>query len=130
MFEKGETCGICGGDGRIGNTFGASKTCPSCMGSGRRAEDLGFRNVTKTKSDQGRQPSNGRVEKPGDKAVYLTAEGAQLAREVRDCPHLADAAKAALIGEIAQYENEHGSCTSTFLKKVRKRLRPADAKAK
>lgn len=125
MYEKGQTCGICGGDGRIGNTFGASKTCPGCMGSGRRGEDFGFRDVTKTKSSQGRQPASDKADRAGDKGVALTAEGAKLAREVRDCAHLTDATKTTLLSEIAQYEAVHGGCTNTFAKKIRKRLRPA-----
>ncbi|TMB25489.1 MAG: molecular chaperone DnaJ, partial [Deltaproteobacteria bacterium] len=35
----GETCRLCGGDGRIGNALGrSSATCPSCHGSGRRTD--------------------------------------------------------------------------------------------
>ena len=124
MYEKGQTCGICGGDGRIGNTFGATKTCPGCMGSGRRSEDFGFRDVTKTKASQGRQPATDTADRSGDRGVALSAEGAKLAREVRDSA-LPDPTKAALIAEIIQYESVHGGCTNTFSKKVRKRLRPA-----
>ena len=124
MFEKGESCGVCGGDGRISNAFGATKTCPGCTGSGRRGEDFGFRDVTKTKSNQGRGPGGATSERANDGKVFLSADGAKLAREVRDCTHLSDAAKAALMGEITQYEATHGGCTSTFQKKIRKRLRP------
>ena len=48
---EGETCRVCGGDGRIGNALGRSTaTCPGCHGSGRRAEESArFHDVTKTK---------------------------------------------------------------------------------
>ena len=47
-----DPCMICGGDGRISNSFGGSTaTCPACHGTGRRGEDGGFRDVTKTKPE-------------------------------------------------------------------------------
>ncbi len=119
-----ETCRLCGGDGRIGNALGGSSTtCPSCHGSGRRAEGVpGFHDVTKTK------PSHHRPAvaiSTGPKAP-TTAEGAQLAREVRACPVLAEDAKTRLIAEIMNHETMHGRCTKTFIKKVRKQTRPAN----
>lgn len=122
MSEHGQTCGICGGDGRIGNTFGASKTCPSCLGSGRRAEDRGFHDVTKTKTAPARGPQGGRGK---DGQVVLSQTAAALAREVRDCTTITDAVKKSLFNDIVQYEAAHGALTDTFLKKIRKRMRPA-----
>ena len=60
----GETCGICGGDGRIGNAFGLTTTCPGCHGSGKRSSETeGFRDVTKTKP--ARPSSTAASSKPG-----------------------------------------------------------------
>jgi hypothetical protein len=39
----------------------------------------------------------------------------------RDC---SDDTKARLIREIIEYEGSHGRCTQTFIKKVRKQVRP------
>jgi hypothetical protein len=120
----GESCGICGGDGRVSNSFsGSTATCPGCHGTGRRAEDTGFRDVTKTK------PSHFRpVVKPGAAVKQVgptTFEGTKLAEEVRDSPILSAATKTKLTLEIAEHEATHGNCTQTFIKKVRKQLRPA-----
>jgi hypothetical protein len=35
--------------------------------------------------------------------------------------------KAKLIREIMDYEGSHGSCTQTFIKKIRKQIRPRAA---
>jgi len=114
----GETCGICGGDGRIGNAFGLTTTCPGCHGSGlRSSETTGFRDVTKTKPAR---PST-----PASKQTWpLTFEGGQLAAEVQNSPACSPQTKAKLIREIMEYEGSHGACTETFIKKVRKQLRP------
>src|ERR1700679_3805421 len=89
-----ETCGVCGGDRRIGNSFGLTTTCPSCHGSGRKGESTGFRDVTKTKESHHR-PTNKApvVEKP---QWPTTFEGGQLATAVKGsaCP---EATKAKLI---------------------------------
>jgi DnaJ-class molecular chaperone len=116
-------CSICGGDGRISNAFGLIAKCPSCHGSGRRSEDTGFYDVTKTKASH-KQPTNRAptVEKqtwPG------TAAGALLATEIRDASKLTADVKARLTREIIDHEIKHGQCTQTFLKKVRKQVRPA-----
>jgi DnaJ-class molecular chaperone len=116
-----ELCRICGGDGRVGNAFGGSTArCPSCHGTGRRAESSpGFHDVTKTK------PSHYRPVAPiatGPK-VPVTAQGVQLASEV-NAALLSAEAKTKLIVEIVNHESTHGLCTKTFLKKVRKQLRP------
>ncbi len=119
---EGETCRMCGGDGRVGNALGGSSaTCPSCHGSGRRADTTyGFHDVTKTK------PSHQRPAAPvstGPKKP-VTPEGAQLALEVSASTVLAEDAKTRLIAEIANHEITHGRCTKTFTKKVRKQARP------
>ncbi|WP_437791246.1 molecular chaperone DnaJ [Sorangium sp. So ce693] len=119
----GESCGICGGDGRIANSFsGTTATCPGCHGTGRRSDDTGFRDVTKTKPSHFRQPNKqAAVEKPQGPA---SLEGIQLAREVNAVAHLSSATKSKLTLEIMEHEATHGKCTQTFIKKVRKQLRP------
>jgi hypothetical protein len=118
---EGESCRVCGGDGRIGNALGGSTaTCPGCHGSGRRAEaSPGFHDVTKTK------PSHHRPAvaiSAGPKGP-TTPEGAQLALEVSACTVLAEDAKTRLLAEIVNHESTHGRCTRTFIKKVRKQTR-------
>jgi hypothetical protein len=118
-----ESCGVCGGDGRIDNSFGNVAKCPSCHGSGKRAQDTGFHDVTKTKPSH-HNPTNraGVVEK---QTWPSTAMGAQLATEIKDAPSLSAETKARLTREIIEHEATHGLCTQTFLKKVRKQFRPA-----
>jgi hypothetical protein len=118
-----EPCGICGGDGRIANSFsGSDARCPACHGTGRRSIDTGIRDVTKTK------PSHHKpAVKPGavEKQQWPTTfEGGQLATEVRDSAVVSSDAKAKLTREIIDHEATHGKCTQTFIKKVRKQLRP------
>jgi DnaJ-class molecular chaperone len=121
-----ETCGICGGDGRIGNAFGLTTTCPGCHGSGKRSDEpSGFRDVTKTKPSHHRQTNKAAA---AEKQVWpATYEGGQLATEVRDSPACSNESKGRLIREIIEYEGTHGSCTQTFIKKVRKQIRPPSA---
>jgi hypothetical protein len=84
--------------------------------------DVGFHDVTKTKPSHHRQANTaGGVAKA---QWPVTAEGARLAGEVRDSTTCPAAAKARLIQEIIEYEDKHGQCTQTFLKKVRKQVRP------
>jgi hypothetical protein len=118
-----ESCGICGGDGRIGNSFGLTTTCPNCHGSGRRPDDTGlFRDVTKTKASHHRGTN---VAAAAQKATWpSTLAGAQLATEVRDSASCASDTKARLTREIIDHEASHGQCTQTFLKKIRKQVRP------
>jgi hypothetical protein len=121
---ESETCGLCGGDGRIGNALGRSTaTCPGCHGSGRRADTSArFRDVTKTKpSHHARSPA---AEAPKGPRGPATAEGAQLAREVSESTVLNEEAKTRLLAEIINHESTHGRCTHTFMKKVRKQARP------
>ena len=119
----GESCGICGGDGRIANSFsGSTATCPGCHGTGRRSEDTGFRDVTKTKPSHHRQPTKpGTVEKQQGPSSF---EGIQLANEVRDSAHISSGTKTKLTLEIIEHEATHGGCTQTFIKKVRKQIKP------
>lgn len=118
-----EACGICGGDGRIANSFsGSTSTCPGCHGTGRRAEDTGFRDVTKTKPSHFRQPNKQAVvEKQQGPTSF---EGIQLAKEVNASANISSETKLKLTNEIMTHEATHGKCTQTFIKKVRKQLRP------
>lgn len=122
----GEPCGVCGGDGRIANSFsGSTATCPGCHGTGRRSTDTGFRDVTKTKPSHYR-PTN-KAPAAEKQQGPTTFEGNKLAAEVREAAGLSDAAKAKLVLEIADHESTHGKCTQTFIKKIRKQIRPAGA---
>jgi hypothetical protein len=118
----GEVCRLCGGDGRIGNALGRSTaTCPGCHGSGRRADTSSrFHDVTKTK------PSHYRREEPAPSGPRgpSTAEGMQLASEVKASTVLPEDAKTRLLAEIVNHESTHGRCTQTFMKKIRKQARP------
>ena len=118
-----ESCGICGGDGLIQNSFGGSaKTCPSCHGSGRRAEDTGFRDVTKTKPSHFYKTLADKAAPAQRETGPSTHEGMMLAKEVEVAP-LSNDTKTKLTREIAEYEGSHGKLTQTFTKKVRKQLR-------
>ncbi|MFT3767845.1 MAG: molecular chaperone DnaJ [Minicystis sp.] len=124
---QAETCGVCGGDGRIANSFsGSDARCPSCLGTGRRSQDTGFRDVTKTKPSHF-QPSNkaAAVEKEVGPSTF---EGKQLAGEVQACALLSNDTKAKLTREIGDHEATHGKCTQTFVKKIRRQLRPPASK--
>lgn len=119
-----ETCGICGGDGRIANSFsGSTASCPGCHGTGRKSDDVAvFRDVTKTKPSHHRprnQPAA--AEKQQGPSTFA---GAQLAKEV-EAGSLSAEAKAKLTREIVDHEASHGQCTQTFIKKIRKQLRPS-----
>ena len=120
-MEESQTCGTCGGDRKIANSFGSLTTCPSCRGSGRRAEDTGFRDVTKTKPSHHTQSNRAPVVV---KQMWpATPEGALLASEVRDCTRVSAETKVRVTREIIDHETTHGTCTQTFTKKVRKLLR-------
>ncbi len=117
---ESESCRVCGGDGRITNSFGGgSKTCPSCHGTGRRSHEPLFRDVTRTKPSH-HQPTNriAREEKP---TWPGTSAGVQLATLVKNSA-LAEDTKTRLVREIIEYETSHGSCTKTFERKIRKQL--------
>ncbi len=121
---ESEPCRTCGGDGRIGNALGGSSArCPSCHGSGVRAADAPrFHDVTKTKPSHYRAA----VAPPAGPRVPATPEGTLLAAEVSASTSVTQDAKARLIAEIVNHESTHGRCTKTFLKKVRKQLRPPE----
>src|SRR3954463_4897715 len=95
-----ESCGICGGDGRIDNSFGNVAKCPSCHGSGKRSQDTGFHDVTKTKPSHHKTNRVGPVEK---ETWPSTAQGAQLATKVRDCSSLTPETKTRLTREIIEH---------------------------
>jgi hypothetical protein len=117
-----ESCGICGGDRRIGNSFGLTTTCPACHGSGRRVETTGFHDVTKTKPSHYRGTNKVQV---AEKATWpVTFEGGKLAEEVKSCASCSADTKGKLVREIIDHESSHGLVTQTFVKKVRKQIRP------
>jgi hypothetical protein len=116
-----DSCGICGGDGRIANAFGSQTRCPSCHGGGRRSDEGGLRDVTKTKASHHRATSNTPVEKAQG---VTTLAGIQLANDVRASNSVSSDTKAKLTREIAEHEGTHGKCTETFIKKVKKQIRP------
>lgn len=117
-----DSCNICGGDGRISNSFGLSNKCPGCHGTGRRGngEPL-MRDVTKTKPSHHRQPTaaGARVRKQWPD----TFEGARLATEIQSCSTLTLELRNRLVSEVIDYEESHATCTQTFQKKIRKQLR-------
>jgi len=116
-----ESCGVCGGDGQLSNSFGNTARCPSCHGTGRRAEDTGFRDVTKTKPSHHTQSNvAAKVEKQQWPSTF---EGIKLADEVKACASLSADTKSRITREIIDYEGSHGRCTDTFTKKVRRQLR-------
>lgn len=120
---EGDTCPICGGDGRVSNAFGGgSRPCPACHGTGRRGEQtFGIHDVTKTKPSHYHPAAAQPVKKAKDWPE--TARGIQLATEVRDCVSCEAALKAKLVREIIDYERSHADLTKTFITKVRKQLR-------
>jgi hypothetical protein len=119
-----DTCGICGGDGRIGNSFGLTTRCPSCHGTGRRMEETSLmRDVTKTKASH-HHPTN-KAAAAEKQTAPTTFEGIKLAAEVTSSGCSADV-QARLIREIIDYEGSHGRCTQTFMRKIRKQVRPPD----
>ena len=115
-----ESCGVCGGDGRIDNSFGNVAKCPSCHGSGKKSRDEGFHDVTKTKPSH-HLPTN-RAGVVVKQTWPSTATGGQLATEIRDSSSLTADVKARLTREIIEHEGTHGLCTKTFLKKIRKQV--------
>jgi len=123
----GEPCGVCGGDGRISNSFGLTTSCPGCHGSGHRSDEpTGMRDVTKTKAAHYRQPNKGQAAPKPQWPV--TFEGGRLATEVQNSAACSNETKTKLIREIMEHEGSHGSCTQTFIKKVRKQIRPPETR--
>jgi RecJ-like exonuclease len=125
VIMEGDTCPICGGDGRISNAFaGSTSTCPACHGTGRRSEhSAGLHDVTKTKPEHYLPPTN--VQKAAKSKDWPeTIRGIQLANEIRDSSSCEEKLKAKLIREVIDYERSHVDVTKTFITKVRKQLRP------
>ena len=83
---------------------------------------MGLRDVTKTKPAHYRQ-SNQKQAAPKQQWP-VTFEGGQLATEVQGSAGCSIETKAKLIREIMEHEGSHGTCTQTFIKKVRKQIRP------
>ena len=111
----GETVRVCGGDGRIANSFsGSDARCPACHGTGRRSIDTGIRDETKTKPSHHQQPNKAKV---AEKQTWpSTFEGGQLATEIRDSAVVSSDDKAKLTREIIVHEATQGKCTQTFIK--------------
>lgn len=81
-----------------------------------------MRDVTKTKPSHHRQTNK---VAPVEKQVWpATFEGGQLATLVRDSTTCSNESKGRLIREIIEHEGSHGNCTQTFIKKIRKQIRP------
>jgi RecJ-like exonuclease len=116
-----DSCNICGGDGRIANSFGNTTSCPGCHGTGRRPEVVGLRDVTKTKPSHHRPANGAGTEKPKGPS---TLEGMQLAAQVQASANLSSEVKAKLVREIMEHESSHAVCTQTFIKKIRKQVGP------
>jgi hypothetical protein len=104
------------------NSFGNETRCPSCHGTGRRSDEGGMRDVTKTKASHHR-PTN-KVASAEKVQGPETFAGVQLANEVRASVHVSNDVKAKLTREIAEHEATHDKCTETFIKKIKKQLRP------
>ncbi len=81
-----------------------------------------MRDVTKTKPAHYRQTNKAEVVPKQQWPV--TFEGGQLATEVQGSAACSNETKTKLIREIMEYEGSHGTCTQTFIKKIRKQIRP------
>ena len=123
MRQPEEHCVSCGGDGYIQNSFGVRNRCPTCRGSGRRITTEGFHDVTKTKPSH-YEKSVPKGQAPAKPTWPTTFEGGQLANEVKESKIVTQEVKDRLVREIMEHEGTHGTCTQTFIKKVRKQIRP------
>ena len=85
-------------------------------------EDTGFRDVTKTKPSHHTQSNRAPVVEK--KEWPSTPEAIRLATEVKDCQYISSETKAKVTREIIEHETIHGTCTQTFMRKVRRQLRP------
>lgn len=114
-----ETCGVCGGDGRI-ITAHQSTSCPACRGSGYKSETVGFHDVTKTKpSHHEKRGPSGKVAK---KTEPSTPAGRELAEAVTSAG-LSGEATTRLRQSIMDYEDRKGSITKTFSRLIMKEVR-------
>lgn len=77
--------------------------------------------MTKTKPSHHRQ-SNGQAQVGSQPAGPTTFQGQQLIAEMQ-ASALVPEMVAKLTREIVEHEASHGTCTQTFIKKMRKRLR-------
>ncbi len=117
---ESETCRVCGGDGRITNSFGGSSTaCPACRGSGRRNDEPLFRDVTRTKPSH--YQTNNRTAREAKPTWPSSSTGTQLATLVKSSNH-PEETKTRLIREIIEHEETHGTVTKTFMRKLQKQL--------
>jgi len=82
-----------------------------------------MRDVTKTKPSHQRQTN--KAEPAAKQQWPVTFEGGELATEVQKSAGCSNETKAKLIREIMDHEGARGTCTQTFIKKVRKQIRPA-----
>jgi hypothetical protein len=82
-----------------------------------------MRDVTKTKPSHHRPRSATGAVQQGPQGPS-TFTGVQLAAEVEASLRVTKDAKAKLVREIVEYEVSHGSCTQTFIKKIRKQVKP------
>lgn len=78
--------------------------------------------MTKTKPSHHR--SSNKAEVIAKAQWPATYEGGQLATEVQGSTICTVETKAKLIREVIDHEATHGACTQTFIKKVRKQIRP------
>lgn len=119
-MSEPETCGVCGGDGRI-NTAHQTTSCPACRGSGRKSsERVGFHDVTRTKPSH--HAPRGQAGKPPKKTAPSTPAGRDLADAV-DASGLAEEAKQRLKQSIIDYEDQKGGMTKTFARLLRRQLK-------
>ena len=86
-------------------------------------ETTGFHDVTKTKPSHYKAPPKPAGASSKD-AWPTSPSGMLLANEVKNSVVCAADVKARLIREIIDHESTHGDCTQTFIKKVRKQVRP------
>jgi len=115
-----DACGVCGGDRYIMNSFGNQTRCPTCHGTGRRNDEGGLRDVTKTKPSHFLPKKEAGAKQTGP----TTFEGRELEKEVQ-ASGLSPEAKGRLSRDIVEHEGTHGKCTQTFVKKIRKQVRPS-----
>jgi hypothetical protein len=80
-----------------------------------------MRDVTKTKPSHHRQPN--KIEAAAKQQWPSTPTGGQLATLVRDYAGFTADVKARLTMEIIDHEANHGLCTQTFARKIKKQMR-------
>ena len=83
-----------------------------------------MRDVTKTKPSHHRPTNKAAVAQK--QTAPATFEGQRLAAEIASSPSCSSEMQARLIREIIDYEGSHGRCTQTFIRKIRKQVRPRE----